>query len=578
MTTTWTCVRSILAPLILLPFVFLPGRTYARAPLGKGFLGDGKSYYFNTPDNSPSLIEILKSSKRATSVEQFIAALPPALRTNYVLMHTSGSLQEGSFENPRAILFTQDARTVVSFNGNTGQVGGDRVEAIDFDYNRNKYDFYEISFTASGSHAKKNPKVCMNCHTEQLIPNWRPYQQWNGAFASSGNSFDGEVEYFVSKQNPFKPTEASWEIEYKKENEFSRFVEFRRNQHTHPRYKHLIQPQGEPYWPFAPTSPEFKTDDFDYSPLRRLGIGLTFHHSKIVSTLLLQSTLFRDYPASVISSLLLCDLTARSGGPTSFTPNSVIPSGFLKSVLDLMDSQPRFTSGQAIYERARNSSRQFDQQEILAQIFAVAGLHPELWWTDLYSRDNGLQEVFSLPSIGFYANDTIQAMVAMTLLQNYPLANFKRNPLSKATAEKLREEMGMPISLIQRIHQMVPLATTGDLKKICANLDSLKESENKSQTSIEFSGEAPSQSRPYVLRQCIACHVDGGYATAPYIPFDDSEKLASRLRENHFYLLNDIEQRVSPGAHAQVRMPKGPRGLNPTQSKKLVEYLRNLAK
>lgn len=577
MTTIWTYVRSFLAAVILLPFVFVPDRTYAGTPIGKGFLGDGNSYYFNTPDTSPSLVEILKSSKRATSVEQFIATLPRAMRTNYVLMHTSGSLQEGSFENPRAILFTQDARTVVSFNGNTGQVGGDRVEAIDFDYNRNKYDFYEITFSASGTKAKRNPKVCMSCHTEQLIPNWRPYQQWNGAFASSGNSFYGEVEYFVSKPSPFKPNETAWEIDYKKENEFLRFVEFRRNQHTHPRYKYLIQPQGEPYWPFAPTSPEFKTDDFDYSPLRRLGIGLTFHHSKIVSTLLLQSTLFRDYPASVISSLLLCDLNARSGGSTS--PNSVvIPSGFLKSVLAVLDSQPRFTSGQALYERARNSSNQFDQQEILAQIFAVAGLHPELWWTDLYSRDNGFLEVFGHSSIGFYAIDTIQAMVAMTLLENYPQASFKKNPLSKATAEKLREEMGMPISLIQRIHQLVPLATTNDLKKICANLDSLKESENKLRPSVEFSGKAPSDSRPYVIRQCIACHVDGGYSTAPYIPFDNAEELASLLKENHFHLLNDIEKRVSPGAHAQVRMPKGPRGLNPTQSKQLIEYLRNLAR
>src|SRR4051812_36180203 len=60
-------------------------------------------------------IEFIKTLIRKNdvkSVEDFLQALPVALRSNYVLVHHSSSSQPASFKDPRVIAFSPDARFI----------------------------------------------------------------------------------------------------------------------------------------------------------------------------------------------------------------------------------------------------------------------------------------------------------------------------------------------------------------------------------------------------------------------------------------------------------------------------------
>jgi len=132
--------------------------------------------------------------RQVTSIEGLLPLLPEDLRKDYVLMHTSESLQSATFESPRAILFGRDARLTCAFNG-----GGDTLECFQFRRAERRFDFHQIVFPTPSNHRREvafsptnrsaDGRVsCTSCHGADPRPNWNDYPDWPGAYGEDDNA------------------------------------------------------------------------------------------------------------------------------------------------------------------------------------------------------------------------------------------------------------------------------------------------------------------------------------------------------------------------------------------------------
>ena len=88
----------------------------------------------------------LIQTEHVTSIEQLLPKLPEELRSSYVLMHDSRSLQGASNDAPRVILFGADARLTCAFAGDAGLPGFDSLECFQFREAERAFDFRQIRF------------------------------------------------------------------------------------------------------------------------------------------------------------------------------------------------------------------------------------------------------------------------------------------------------------------------------------------------------------------------------------------------------------------------------------------------
>src|ERR1700694_1324271 len=133
-------------------------------------------------------LQSLLSQQDIGSVEELIAALPPAQRNHYALVFESRSLQGASPENPRAILFGPDARFIVTFNGSPAQRGFRVVESMEFDDESQEFRLRELLFPERAAGEDKvvvsevNPQRCARCHGAPARPVWDTFPLWPGAY------------------------------------------------------------------------------------------------------------------------------------------------------------------------------------------------------------------------------------------------------------------------------------------------------------------------------------------------------------------------------------------------------------
>jgi hypothetical protein len=178
---------------------------------------------------------------KISSVEQMLPLLPPEYLKKFTLMHSSASLQGSSYENPRTIIFGEEARFIMTFNGYHA-VGRDRdgnpldhgesrdtrlptsasrrgffdFEIVEFNPSTQKFEFHFLSFprgaefenlgyappaevessVASASFSKLNPSTCMACHkgsgnssAADPTPLWSQYEVWPGAYGAISDTY-----------------------------------------------------------------------------------------------------------------------------------------------------------------------------------------------------------------------------------------------------------------------------------------------------------------------------------------------------------------------------------------------------
>jgi hypothetical protein len=153
--------------------------------------------------------------KNITTIEDLLPELPQEIRAEYVLMHTSRSLQGATFQAPRAILHWDSAKKIMSFNGGPEQKGGSSIEMIQFNEDTRKFEFHRLDFEKDKPPIRdQNLKRCHHCHRQDARPNWEHYFVWPGAYGEDDDSYNQK------------------EVE-----EINVFIQ---NSKTHPRYKNLI--------------------------------------------------------------------------------------------------------------------------------------------------------------------------------------------------------------------------------------------------------------------------------------------------------------------------------------------------
>jgi hypothetical protein len=134
------------------------------------------------------LLTILDRDQIGT-IDALVPSLPESHRRSFVLMRESRSRQGSSAENPRAILFGDDGRFVLAFNGDPSHAGYDSLEMYEVNPETFEFEFYAIEFPPRrGADGKvippvKNPHTCMHCHGPSPKPRWSSYPVWPGAYA-----------------------------------------------------------------------------------------------------------------------------------------------------------------------------------------------------------------------------------------------------------------------------------------------------------------------------------------------------------------------------------------------------------
>jgi len=162
-------------------------------------LGIASRWLLTRPDESKDLASthadfdlktLYQNINQFSSVESLLAHLPASLRSRYVLVYKSRSLQEASFTEPRVVLFDKYAKAIVTFNGGTSYVGGaDTVETMRFDDQRNVFELREIEFVnGKAKLSETNPNLCLKCHGINPRPLWDDYSLWAGVYGSENDS------------------------------------------------------------------------------------------------------------------------------------------------------------------------------------------------------------------------------------------------------------------------------------------------------------------------------------------------------------------------------------------------------
>ena len=91
--------------------------------------------------------KLLEIAKKQPTIEGTLKALEayPDYLSNHTYMYDSFSLQRGSFEEPRAIVFGPEAKFVFTFNGKPGVDGGSSLETVQFDEPTKHFLYREIA-------------------------------------------------------------------------------------------------------------------------------------------------------------------------------------------------------------------------------------------------------------------------------------------------------------------------------------------------------------------------------------------------------------------------------------------------
>ena len=230
------------------------------------------------------------------SISELVPLLPRELRENFTFVYDSRSpFRSGiSPEYPRVILFTNDARLVLTFIGDERQPGYDLLETMSFDYESAKFELHAYMLPAAERRAwRPSPQEaqCSRCHGADARPIFDSYPLWPG--------------YYGSVQDTFPHDRIG-------QKEARSFAAFQANAAKTGVYKDLIYPSGSPVSPYL--DPRLFKDNtvtldpnlFAYLPNARLGMALTELNRQRIYRKLASGDGFAANEKRILSKLLEC--------------------------------------------------------------------------------------------------------------------------------------------------------------------------------------------------------------------------------------------------------------------------------
>ena len=479
-------------------------------------------------------IERLITDEHLTSLDAVLSRLPQSLLSNYALVFNSRSLHESSFAYPRAILFGDDAKLVVTFNGDPAQRGYDALEAMQFDEAGQRFIFKEFMFTGSAKGAvsevrisKNNPEKCLACHTSTAKPVWDTHPTWPGVYGERYRSplTDKEIaglQLFIKSVQP---------------------------QNSRYRLLKNIELFNDPRT-FNPDARKLYSGTQAEPPNAELSRLLTHLNAKAIVARMATSPSFPQYRLALLAAL---------------TPDCDVQHGFF----------PPDTNAQLW-----QNYKQFAQKEIDANQQQAAFKLLRLSVVPFSANQEG-NESDNLTKLRYLVETGLQQTTT-----NWSLA-LEKNTYDFKAPQSMRVELDtlLRARLAKEEPELTDLALqrdTGATEKYCRFLRTRSlaagpqlSAQVSMQTSITPAGSFDPNRSPPALEICISCHSIIG----PYIPFDEPGDLAKALHESGYKqgtLLQAIQYRMSPNA-GQQRMPRS-QNLTDEEQKSLLDYFLQLSK
>jgi len=445
------------------------------------------------------------------SVEQLLPLLSYTMRSRFVLVFDSRSVQEASPANPRVLLFGSDAGFVVSFNGEAQQRGFDAVETMEFDAASATYTFREIRFPDRAAGAKAqvefsqvNPARCAVCHGAPAHPIWDAFPLWPGVY---GERY----------QRALSAPEAAG------------LAQFAQAQGAHLRYRYLQGFDVEGFrGQLAPTQQRRYSGTVEEPPnavlsglFGRLAVSVIEHEVKA-------SARFGDYRYALLWSL----------HPGCGAVTEALPAALLASYA------PDF----APFARGRKTESRLQALHKL-QRAASGGDGP------LLAPEDAALDAFRYLAEQGLGLSTRHWTLALEQ-DNQDLA--MQVPIAPQLETHLLASVADDDPKLLELRAAAQLSSDG---KYCArlrrlSLEALKRPQWAAAGDSRREAALPATVvRPAGIGRCVACHVSA--PVGPPIPFDDPDALSDQLRSrasSHGTLLDEVVFRLSPQA-GNHRMP-----------------------
>jgi hypothetical protein len=252
------------------------------------------------PFTEARLKELLQRSpttgRPVDSIAELVPLLPEELRKNFTFVYDSRSPFKSGItgEYPRVILFTDDARLVLTFIGDERQPGFDLLETMAFDYEKTKFDLHAYLLPAGERRSwRPSPEEarCARCHGADARPIFDSYPLWPGYYGSVQDTFPRD------------------RIGQKEGRNYAAFAAGNAKAGV---YKDLIYPAGTPVSPyldprlFKDNTIELDPKLFPYLPNARLGIALTELNRQRIYRKLSAGEGFAANEKRMLSMLLEC--------------------------------------------------------------------------------------------------------------------------------------------------------------------------------------------------------------------------------------------------------------------------------
>lgn len=455
----------------------------------------------------------LIESHSVDRVETLLGLLPEDLRAHYALVFASRSLQDASFESPRAVLFGRSAHFVLTFNGEASQRGFDAVETMEFDSETHGFVFREIQFAPgqpqSVSISAPNPPRCVACHGQPARPIWDVAPLWPGVYGERYGAGLSAVE----------------------QRGMQRFLAA---QEAHPRYRNLsnIAALAERRTYVASARDAYNSVASE-PPNARLSVLL----ANLNVNSILSSLASRPGFAAHLDALLAASSTG-CGSIVNFFPSAMQArvaadlgqfGAAARSAARLQSQSKnlRRASREHAYAGARGPVDLIELRYVAERSLGVPTQH----WTLAFER--GTYDL-AAPSGSLTLEQALFRWLARTDADLSTAAAYRTYDPDEGYCRHLRR--GSQAALAAWYERYPPPAPTVI-------------TDNPAAPTL---GPRP----PPALQQCAACH---GTGAAPLLPFDDPSALAARLREGgyaHGRLLDEILFRLTPQAGI-ARMPRG---------------------
>ena len=214
------------------------------------------------------------------NVEGLVKLLPESFRSHYTLAYKSHSLQNSSFNFPRALIFGEDASTVIAFHADPNDLDSNLLEVQEFIESGRRFEYHEIIFPDSTSPkgvqtSQVNPDKCIRCHQLDPRPNWEEYPLWEGFYGSEHDHPKGAElrEYLSYLQDGAK---------------------------TGP-YKFLLRDPGSEYYPY-----QDEKHDYRYRVNEALGRFFSLQNAKRVARMIESNRDFSKFKYFLLADLLEC--------------------------------------------------------------------------------------------------------------------------------------------------------------------------------------------------------------------------------------------------------------------------------